>query len=141
MLGCLLAAVLIVEARILPTPQFEGVLAVARHYAEATAMEHLMRGMPAGFLIAALVWIMPRMEGAGEVLVIVMLTYVIGLGDLSHVVAGAAELFMLMLRGELSMVQAVLHGILPALAGNVIGGTGMFAALTYAQVRAEVPAS
>ena len=138
MTGCLLAAGLLVYAHIVPELQMEGILAVSRHYAEASAMEHLMWGMPAGFLIASLVWIMPRMEGAGEVLIIVILTYMIGLGGMSHVVAGSTELFVLMLGGELSVTDTVLRGILPALIGNVVGGTGMFTALTYAQVRDEV---
>ncbi len=138
MTGCLIASALLVYAHIVPDLQMDGILAVSRHYAEASAMQHLLWGMPAGFLIASLVWIMPRMEGAGEVLIIVILTYMIGVGGMSHVVAGATELFVLMLGGELSVSDAVLRGVLPALVGNVVGGTGMFTALTYAQVRAEV---
>ncbi len=138
MVGCLLAAIVLVYVHILPAEQFEGVLHVARHYAKATPMQHLTWGMPAGFLIASLVWIMPRMKDAGEVLVIVLITYVIGVGGMSHVVAGSTELFVLMLRGEMSFGYVTLYGIAPALAGNVIGGTGMFAAITYAQVRDEV---
>lgn len=138
MLGCLVAAALVVFADIVPPLQMEGVLAVSRHYAEASALEHLTWGMPAGFLIASLVWVLPRMEGAGEVLTILILTYVIGVGGMSHVVAGSVELFILMLLGEHSIVDTVVSGVLPALVGNVIGGTGMFALLTYAQVRQEV---
>ena len=138
MVGCLLAAAVLVFVHILPAAHFEGVLDVSRHYAKATPMQHLTWGMPAGFLIASLVWIMPRMKDAGEVLVIVLITYVIGLAGMSHVVAGSTELFVLMLRGELTLLQVTFEGIVPALAGNVIGGTGMFAAITYAQVREEV---
>jgi formate/nitrite transporter FocA (FNT family) len=78
------------------------------------------------------------MESAGEVLMIVIVTYMIGLGGMSHVVAGSTELFILVVRGELGIAAAALGGILPALAGNVLGGTGIFAALTYAQVREEI---
>ncbi len=78
------------------------------------------------------------MEGAGEVLIIVVLTYMIGLGDMSHVVAGSTELFVLLVSGELSVTETIWGRIVPSLVGNVVGGTGMFAALTYAQVRAEV---
>lgn len=138
LLGCLVAAGLLVFVHIVPPAQMEGILDVSRHYAASAPLEHLAWGMPAGVLIAALVWLLPRMESAGEVLMIVILTYVIGLGELSHVVAGSTELFVLMLGGELSPADAVLRGILPAFAGNVIGGTGIFAALTYAQVRQEV---
>ena len=132
------AAVVLVHGHILPEARFDGILTVSRHYAEATALEHFAWGIPAGFIIAALVWILPRMEGAGEVLIIVILTYVIGLGGMSHVVAGATELFLLVVRGELGPVEAVLGGILPAFAGNVLGGTGIFTALTYAQLREEI---
>jgi len=72
------------------------------------------------------------------VLAIVIVTYMIGLGDLSHVVAGSTGLFVAVLVGELGFVDALVTGTLPALVGNVIGGTGMFAALTYAQLREEL---
>jgi len=136
--GCAVAALVLVFGDLIPSERFAGVLAVSRHYAEASALQHFMWGIPAGFLIAALVWILPRMKNAGEVLMIVILTYIIGLGGMSHVVAGSTELFILVFRGELGPGAAVFAGILPALAGNLIGGTGIFAALTYAQLREEI---
>lgn len=62
----------------------------------------------------------------------------IGLSGMSHVVVGSTELFILVARGELYIGAAVFGGFLPAFAGNVLGGTGIFAALTYAQVREEI---
>jgi len=138
LVGCLVAALVLVHGHILPDPRFEGILAISQHYAEATPFEHFAWGIPAGFLIAALVWILPRMEHAGEVLMIVILTYIIGLGGMSHVIAGSTELLVLVVKGELGIVPAVFGGMLPAFAGNVLGGTGIFAALTYAQVREEI---
>jgi formate/nitrite transporter FocA (FNT family) len=136
--GCAASAFVFVYGHIVPEARFEGILAVSRHYAEATAFEHFAWGIPAGFLIAALVWILPRMESAGEVIMIVILTYMIGLGGMSHVVAGSTELFILVFSGERGIGVTVLEGILPALAGNVLGGTGIFTALTYAQLREEI---
>lgn len=138
LVGCVAAALVLVYGNILPADRFAGILEVSRHYAEASAYEHFAWGIPAGFLIAALVWILPRMESAGEILMIIILTYFIGLGGMSHVVAGSTELFILVARGELGIMPAVLNGILPALAGNVLGGTGIFSALAYAQVREEI---
>lgn len=138
MFGCAVAALVLGFGHVVPDAQFEGILTVSRHYAAATALEHFALGIPAGFMIAALVWIMPRMEGAGEVLLIIILTYMIGLGGMSHVVAGSTELFILIARGELGVMAAVFGGVLPAFAGNVLGGTGIFAALAYAQVREEI---
>lgn len=138
LVGCAGTALVLAYGNILPEARFEGALVVARHYAEATPSEHFTFGIPAGFLIAALVWALPRVEGAGAVLMIVILTYMIGLGGMSHVVAGATELFLLTAIGELGMTDAFLGGVLPTLAGNVLGGTGIFAALTYAQLRNEI---
>ena len=138
MTGCLFAAILMVYVGILPPLQMEGVLAVSRHYAEVAPLDHLLWGMPAGFMIAALVWMLPRIESAGEVLMITFVTYMIGLGGFSHVVAGSTELFIVVLKGEMSVLSAVFGGVLPALIGNVIGGTVIFAALAYAQVREEI---
>lgn len=138
MLGCAAAALVLDYIRFLPPEQFDGILTVSRHYAEATAVENFFWGIPAGFTMAALVWILPRMEGAGEVLVILSLTYMIGLGGMSHVVAGATELFILVGLGELGPGTAIFGGVLPAFAGNVLGGTGIFAALTFAQLREEI---
>jgi formate/nitrite transporter FocA (FNT family) len=75
------------------------------------------------------------MKSAGEVLMIVIVTYMIGLGGMAHVVASSTELFILVARGALGIGAAVFGGILPSLAGDMPGGTGIFAALAYAQVR------
>lgn len=136
--GCFIAALFLGLATIAPASQSEAILEVSRHYAAKSPAEHFMLGIPAGFLIAALVWVLPRMESAGEVLMIVILTYIIGLGDMSHVIVGATELFIVVIRGELGIGEAIFAGVLPALAGNVIGGTVIFAALAYAQVREEI---
>ena len=138
MLGCLAAALVLVHGQILPETRFEGILSVSRHYAEATPLEHFAWGVPAGFLIAALVWILPRMQSAGEVLMIVIITYIIGLAGMSHVVAGSTEPFVLVVNGELGIASAIFGGTLPAFADNVLGGTCVFAALAYAQVREEI---
>lgn len=138
MTGCLLAAIMLAWFGIVPPDQMEGILAISRHYAEASFMEHLAWGAPAGFMVAALVWLLPSLEGAGELLAILLVTYMIGLGGLSHVVAGSTELFVLVLRGELGVGPALMGGVLPSLIGNVIGGSGLFAVLAYAQVREEL---
>ncbi len=140
LVGCAVSAWVLALGHIVPDDRFAGLLAVSRKYAEATPLEHFALGIPAGFIVAALVWLLPRMKSAGEVMIIVILTYMIGLGGMSHVVAGATELFILVARGELAADAAMVEGVLPALAGNVLGGTGIFAALAYAQVREELRA-
>jgi formate/nitrite transporter FocA (FNT family) len=138
MLGCLFAALMLALFSVVPETQMGGILSISRHYAEADFVQHLAWGAPAGFMVAALVWMLPSLEGSGELLAILIVTYMIGLGGLSHVVAGSTELFLLALLGEIGWGKALVGGVLPSLIGNVLGGTGLFAVLTYAQVRVEL---
>ena len=138
LVGCLIAAWVMVRGGGVPEATLAGVLDISRHYAEASAFDHFTLGIPAGFLIAALVWILPGQRDAGQVLMIVILTWLIGAAGLSHVVAGSTELFALALAGEMSAADALLNGVAPTFAGNVLGGTGIFAALLYAQTREEI---
>src|SRR5579859_6212698 len=70
--------------------------------------EMLFRGISAGFLIAALVWIIPSAEGT-EVHVILIMTYLIAAGGFTHIVAGNVEGFMLVLNGQWDWGHLVTH--------------------------------
>mgnify|MGYP000202982430 CR=1 FL=1 len=120
------------------TPEhLEGMMSVGRHYAEAAGWSAMLRGIPAGFLIAVLVWMLPLSKGF-ELFVVMIFTFLIAAGDFTHVVAGAVEVFMLVLTGELGLFAGVGTLILPTLIGNIVGGTVIFALLAYAQVQEEI---
>jgi formate/nitrite transporter FocA (FNT family) len=55
-----------------------------------------------------------------------------------HIVAGSMEAFMLMWEGSASVIQVGAGFVAPMLIGNQIGGTVLFALLTYAQVMKEM---
>ena len=97
----------------------------------------LLHGVTAGFLIAAMVWMIPNAHHA-TVLVVTVITYVIAVADLPHVVAGSAEIGLLVAAGELGPVAAFTGFLLPCFIGNVIGGTVLFALLAYGQVKQEL---
>jgi formate-nitrite transporter family protein len=117
--------------------QFNAFLEISRPLAALSFFEAMMRGIPAGFLIAALAWIMPNAEGS-KFWVIIALTYAIALGEFAHVVAGAAEIFLLLIGGEISVAKASGGLLLPILIGNVLGGTALFSLIAYAQVKEEM---
>lgn len=94
-------------------------------------------GIPAGFLIAAVPWALPSARGQ-EFWIVLVFTYFIALGGFAHVVAGSGEAWLLALAGETSFAHALFGIILPALIGNILGGTGLFALLAHAQVRQEL---
>ena len=80
---------------------------------------------------------MPSAEGA-EFQMTVVLTYLIAIGGFQHIVAGSMEAFMLVLAGQQSVAQMLLGFIAPVLIGNILGGTALFAVLSYAQVMKEI---
>jgi formate/nitrite transporter FocA (FNT family) len=92
----------------------------------------LLRGIFAGWLIALMVWMMPAARTA-HLWVIVIVTWLVGASHLSHVVAGSVEAFYLAALGEQSWGEALVGFTLPSFIGNVIGGTGLVAALNHAQ--------
>ena len=102
------------------------------------AMEHgfstvLLRGIFAGWLIALMVWLLPFAETA-RVWVIILITYLVGLGHFSHIIAGSVETFTLAAMGQASWVTVLGSYIVPTLIGNVLGGVTLVAALNHAQV-------
>ncbi|QNE32390.1 formate/nitrite transporter family protein [Sphingomonas sp. NBWT7] len=113
-----------------------GMLDVSLKLLDRSAGETLLQGIPAGFLIASIAWIRSATEGSGF-WVVFAVTYAIALGGFAHVIAGATEAFLLAWHGDATIGWALGGFILPALLGNIIGGTGLFALLAHAQVRNE----
>jgi len=93
----------------------------------------LLRGIFAGWLIALMVWLLPFAESA-RVWVIVIITYVVGLGGLSHVIAGSVETMYVAFIGRAGFYDVIAGYVLPALFGNIIGGVALVAAISHAQV-------
>ena len=102
-----------------------------------TPGEMFAKGIGAGWLIAALVWIIAATEGVAF-LIILLLTYLIAFFGFSHIVAGTVEAAYGVMTGLISFDKAFFVFFLPTLAGNVFGGTVLFSLLSYAQVREEI---
>ena len=137
MFGTFVTAALAVHGGILPEPILSSIYDISRHVAELSPMTALLRGIPAGFFIAALVWMLPSAKGS-EVIVIMLFTWLIAAGEFTHVIAGSNEIFNLVMIGEMSIVTAFTHHIFPILIGNILGGTGLFAMLAYGQIKEEM---
>ena len=137
MAGTLLVAALIAHQVIVGPEALDAALDIARNLLTHGLGETVLLAMPAGFLIASVAWILPNAKGS-EFWVISLITYVIAIGGFSHVVAGSVEAWLLFLVGETGLMGALGGLILPALLGNLIGGTGLFAVVAHGQVRAEI---
>ncbi|HTL30114.1 MAG TPA: formate/nitrite transporter family protein, partial [Tepidisphaeraceae bacterium] len=94
---------------------------------------HIIRGVFAGWLVALMVWLLPFAESA-RVWVIILITYIVGLGAFSHIIAGAVEVFTLAAGTETGWGQVIGRYLVPTLIGNIVGGITLVAAINHAQV-------
>jgi formate/nitrite transporter FocA (FNT family) len=104
---------------------------------EKSPSELFAQAIPAGFLIASIAWIRSAADDSSFWIVLI-LTYAIAIGGFTHVIAGAAEAFLLLWAGKAGIGWVLGGFLLPALAGNIVGGTGLFAMLAHAQVKEEI---
>src|SRR5581483_3095854 len=93
----------------------------------------ILRGIFAGWLIAMVVWMLAAVD-SGRVAIIFILTYVVGLGDFTHIIAGAVEVLFLPMAGAASWLAVAWGYLFPTLLGNIIGGTALTAAINPAEV-------
>jgi len=114
-----------------------GMLAIGVYYIDMPAIRIFAGGVGAGFLIAALVWMLAHVK-TGAVLLVFLVTYVIAIAGFAHVIAGGVETAMLLFAGAIGFGEGVFGFMLPALAGNTVGGAALFTLIAYAQVRNEI---
>jgi formate/nitrite transporter FocA (FNT family) len=115
----------------------DGMVAVSARLLERNGWETLMQAIPAGFIMAAVAWVRSA-ENEFGFWIVLTLTLALGLCGFAHVVAGAAEAWLLFWTGRADLAWVLGGFMLPALAGNVIGGSGLFAVLAHAQVTREI---
>lgn len=137
LVGCFLFAAFLAFSGALTADVATAVRTVSEHLLANTPTEMFVKGIFAGWLIAALVWMLPSAEGT-EIFVITLITYLIARGGFTHVVAGSVEAFYLWLTGAETLFRVVFVFFVPTLLGNLAGGTVLFAVLSYAQVREEI---
>ena len=124
-------------AKVQPPEVLDGMLAVSARLQQSSPLQIGLTAIPAGFLMASVAWINSAEEQIGFPIVLA-LTLAIGLCHFAHVIAGSAEAWLLLWSGKATLGWVVFGFTLPALIGNVVGGTGLFAVLAHAQVREEI---
>ncbi|HZS71484.1 MAG TPA: formate/nitrite transporter family protein [Candidatus Acidoferrum sp.] len=92
-----------------------------------------VRAIFAGWLIALMVWLLPAAESS-RLSVVIVLTYLIGLGGFNHIIAGSTTVFYLVALHKLSWAGYFREFFFPTLLGNIVGGVSLVAALGHAQV-------
>jgi len=136
-IGCFIAAAFIAFMPAFDPDLLASITEISQHATENGAWINFLRAVPAGLLIAALVW----MLAAGErdsFFIIILMTWLIAAGSFAHISAGTVELAFLLLTGQLGLIPGIFGFFFPVLLGNIFGGTFVFGLITWGQVREEV---
>lgn len=134
--GTLLVAYVMLELPIFDSKTDIAFLDIGRKVMESDPSQMFSKGIISGWMIATMVWMIPSMESA-KVWIIVLITYFMALGDFTHIVVGSLEVSYLVFAGELPWNDFWLVFAGPTLAGNIIGGSFIFALISHAQIRSE----
>jgi len=91
-------------------------------------------GVIGGWLIALVGWLVTAStDTVGQVLIIFVVTYVVGVGHFAHSVAGSGEVLAAVLSGDLPL-QSYLTWLAGAVLGNSAGGVLIVALFNYGQI-------
>ncbi len=109
--------------------------ALALQSMQGDFISSLLKGTFAGWLIALMVWLLPAAE-ATRLHIIIIITYVIGIGEFAHIIVDTVNAAYLLYLGLISWT-ALFTVLLPILLGNILGGVTFVAILNYGQVAGE----
>ncbi len=134
--GTLLVAWVMLELPIFDAKTDVAFLEVGRKVMHNDISQMFAKGIVSGWMIATMVWMIPSMEHA-KIWIILMITYLMALGDFTHIVVGSVEVSYLVWAGDETWRSFWLEFALPTLAGNIIGGSFIFGLISHAQVRSD----
>jgi formate/nitrite transporter FocA (FNT family) len=95
------------------------------------------RSVFAGWLIAMMVWLLPSARSA-RLWTVLLITYVVSLGHLSHIIAGSVEAAYAVLTHTATLQEFALSFMLPTLLGNIVGGVALVALLNHAAIAPDI---
>ena len=133
LVGTFLFALCVAKIDIFDPRTTTSMIEIGQAHMGAPFLIAFMRSIFAGWLIALMVWLLPGAETA-RVGIIIIITYLIGLGGFNHIIAGSTTVFYLVVQGEVSLGAYFTQFFLPTILGNVLGGLSLVAALGHAQV-------
>ncbi|MFG6559167.1 MULTISPECIES: formate/nitrite transporter family protein [unclassified Sulfitobacter] len=135
--GAFAAAALFIYTPAIPENILPAIISLSEHATGMGLSEAFWRGIPAGVIVALIVWMLPQADETAFFLILTF-TWLIAAGDFTHIVAGSVEMAALLLHGSLGLGQAIFGFFLPVLVGNIIGGTVVFTLVAWGQVRDDV---
>lgn len=137
LIGTALGAIAFAEMPVFDDATRQAFTAISQKVMEHTPGEMFANAVISGWIIATMVWMFPY-AGAAKLVVIIMMTWLVALGDLAHIVVGSVEVFYLIFTGQLHWQAFIWPFAVPTLLGNITGGTLIFALISHAQIRNDM---
>jgi formate/nitrite transporter FocA (FNT family) len=130
--GALLFALVLAKLQVVDPEVHTALAELSARAMRAGFWVTMLHAVYAGWLIAMMVWMIPAAKPQ-ELLLVVFMTYLVGLGGFAHIIAGATEVFYAGFRDLAGWGAVVVGYLVPTLVGNVVGGVTIVAALNHAQ--------
>ncbi len=137
LIGTAIAAWALDVMPVFDEPTREAFLKISLKVMQNPPLEMFANAIISGWLVATMVWMFPA-AGSAKIIVIILMTWLIALADTTHIVVGSVEIFYLVFNGTLPWQEFIWPFALPTLAGNICGGTFIFALLSHAQIRNDM---
>jgi formate/nitrite transporter FocA (FNT family) len=92
-------------------------------------------GVIGGWMIALVAWLVTASHWTiGQIAVIWLLTFVVGIGHFAHCVASSGEIMSAVFAGQVSFIR-YLQWLGTATSGNIVGGVVFVTLLNFGQVK------
>jgi formate-nitrite transporter family protein len=135
LLGTLAFAFVLHRTRVFDAAAADAFAELARDAMAGGFTSHFVRAIFAGWLIALMTWMLAGADA--RAFIVMVMTYLIGVGQLAHVVAGSCEAFFAVFNGDATVWDYVVRFFAPSALGNMLGGVALVTLLSHAQVAAD----
>jgi formate/nitrite transporter FocA (FNT family) len=113
-----------------------GYIQIGTHLVGNATLPLLASAALAGWLMALGAWlILATPPTVSQIASIYVVTFLIGLGDLHHSIAGAVEMFAALFASDMFTVGQAARFLSVAVIGNLVGGSVFVAILNYGHIR------
>ncbi len=133
--GALIGAYFLVRAQPMPAEAVAPMANFGVMMMQHDPLTRFVQAIFAGWLIALMVWLLPLAETAGP-FIIFLVTYVVGIAEFAHVIAGSIEVFYAIFEGKLGW-DAYPPFFVPTLLGNIVGGVAFVTLIGFAQIASD----
>ena len=147
LLGALAFSAAVVIGDLLPDPAMKLLLTEVDAKLKHGFWLVVLKGVFGGWVVALMAWLVAATQDTiSQIVSVWILAFLIPLLELAHSIAGASEVLIAVVHGEVSWTEYLVGFQAPTTVGNIIGGVVLVTLLNYGQVagsqaRASVPPS